>query len=312
MTVSLYEQLITRLGAELRHDGRYHCDCAFCGKEAKKGQKHFSFCEDGYYCWVCGAKGGLKALAAHMEVRGDAPAAPRRAQAPQPPRNWQKRPELWLERFCGALDRVQAWQGYKPLTLDSIARHRLGVGVLPSSRCDKRRLIVPVFSQGKVVAFHGRAFQADDTDAKWLTSGGSSKQALFNADSLRPGATVVIVENFVDAVLVMQAEPGIVAVSGGGASWNDAWTAQIAQSQPRHVLVLLDNDLAGWPNAATYRALREAWEREHPGQAPPEPRGPKIATALARAGVCTVRGPDWPNGTPPKYDVGSDLARRAA
>ena len=306
---TLFDTLCTQLHVEPDYRGEVWIDCPWCGK----GKKHFSFSARGYKCFSCDRKGkGLAAIAEQLRVSSDTPAAPRRALPPPPPRNWQKRPELWLERFCGALDRVQAWQGYKPLTLDSIARHRLGVGVLPASRCDKRRLIVPVFSQGRLVAFHGRAYQVGDTDAKWLTSGGSSKQVLFNADSLRPGATVVIVENFVDAVLVMQAEPGIVAVAGGGASWNDLWTAQIAESRPRHVLVLLDNDLAGWPNAATYRALRGAWEKEHPGLAPPEPRGPKIATALARAGVRTVRGPNWPSSTPPKWDVGSDLARRAA
>jgi hypothetical protein len=61
-----FEHLITQLQAELRRDGRYHADCPFCGKETKKAQKHFSFCEDGYICWVCEAKGGLQKLAAHI------------------------------------------------------------------------------------------------------------------------------------------------------------------------------------------------------------------------------------------------------
>jgi hypothetical protein len=47
---------------------------------------------------------------------------------------------------------------YKPLSLDSILRWKLGVGILPSSRCEKRRLILPVFDGGRLVAFHGRAY----------------------------------------------------------------------------------------------------------------------------------------------------------
>lgn len=309
---TLLDTLAQRLDAQLRRDGRYHADCPFCHKEAKQAQKHFSFCESGYICWVCDAQGGLRALAEHLDIAGDAPAAPRRVERPQEPRHWQKRPDYYLDRYCGAFDRVQAWQAYKPLTLDSIARFRLGVGTLPASRCERRRLIVPVFSGGNVVAFHGRAYRDDDTDAKWLTAGGSSKQVLFNADSLHSSPTVVIVENFIDAILVMQAEPGLVAVAGGGVSWRAEWTMQIAQARPKHVLLLLDNDLAGFPNLETYAHLRAEWERAHPGVKPPEPRGPKIATALVAAGIRSVRGPNWPPGTPPKFDIGQDLARRAA
>lgn len=309
---TLLDILAQRLDAQLRRDGRYHADCPFCHKEAKQAQKHFSFCADGFKCWVCDAQGGLRALAEHLDLSTDAPAAPRRVQEPQAPRNWQKRPEYYLDRYCGALDRVTHWQAYKPLTLDSIARHRLGVGVLPASRCEKRRLIVPVFSRGRIVAFHGRAYRDDDADAKWLSAGGSSKQVLFNADALIGNPTVVICENFVDAILVMQSEPSLVAVAGGGANWRQEWTDQIAQARPKHVLVLLDNDLAGFPNLETYAHLRAQWEREHPDVKPPEPRGPKIASSLLAAGVRSVRGPNWPAGTPPKYDIGQDLARRAA
>lgn len=309
---TLLDTLAQRLDAQLRRDNRYHADCPFCHKEAKQAQKHFSFCEAGYICWVCDAQGGLKALAEHLDVEGDASVAPRRAERPQEPRHWQKRPEYYLDRYCGALDRVTRWQDYKPLSLDSIARFRLGVGVLPASRCEKRRLIVPIFSQGQVVAFHGRAYRDDDTDAKWLTAGGSSKQVLFNADALHGNPTVAICENYIDAILIMQAEPALVAVAGGGVSWREEWTNQVAHARPKHVLVLLDNDLAGWPSAEVYAELAAQWRDEHPGVKPPEPRGPKIARSLLAAGVRSVRGPAWPPGTPPKWDIGQDLARRAA
>lgn len=305
------DQLATRLQAELRRDGRYHSDCPFCGKPAMKHQKHFSFCEDGYICWVCEAKGGLQALGAHIGA-GAIIASAKRAERPvAPPKQWQQAPERWLSRYTSALDRVQRWTAYKPLTLDSILRWKLGVGLLPASRSEHRRLIVPVFAEGRIVAFHGRAFQADDTDAKWLTAGGSSKQVLFNADLLRPGATVVVCENFVDAILAMQAASEIVAVAGGGASWQDAWTEQLAQSRPKQVLIWLDNDLVGCPNQETYQRLLAEWRAAHPQAThTPEPNGPKIANQLLQAGI-KASVYQWAKGTPPKADIGAALMRAA-
>jgi hypothetical protein len=306
-TTSL-DQLVMQLQAEPRRDRRYHADCPFCGKEAKKGQKHFSFCEDGYFCWVCEAKGGLSKLAAHIGA-GTIPVSPRRAERPQEPRQWQQRPAWYLSRYCEALDRITCWQAYKPLTLESILRWKLGVGMLPASRATHRRLIVPVFDQGQLVAFHGRAFHADDTDAKWLTAGGSSKQVLFNGDLLRPGATVVIVENYIDAILAMQAASEIVAVCGGGASWQDAWTQQIAQSQPERVLVWLDHDLAGNGSRYHQAELIAEWKRRNPSaQHLPEPSGPKIANQLLQAGARATLY-EWPKGSALHADIGGELMR---
>lgn len=299
----LLTTLAARLDAELRRDGRYHADCVFCGKPAMKHQKHFSFCEAGYYCFVCDAKGGLGALAAHLEVPHTNPSPrPRPVLAPPRPRHWQTDPRV-LTAIGGALDTVTRWQAYKPLTLDTIARARLGVGVLPASRCAQRRLILPVFECGRLVALHGRAYHADDTDAKWLSAAGSRKDVLYGADGLRPGATVIICENMVDSLLAMQTRPDVVAVAGGGVSWRDEWTARIARCRPDAVIVWLDNDLAGWPNEATYARLRAAWLRER-GVEPPAPRGPQIGQALLDAGVRRVRGPHWPHHTPAKADLG--------
>jgi hypothetical protein len=77
---------------------------------------------------------------------------------PQEPRQWQQRPEYYLSGYTGALDRVTRWVAYKPLTLDSIMRWKLGVGMFPASRSEHRRLILPVFAEGRIVAFHGRAY----------------------------------------------------------------------------------------------------------------------------------------------------------
>lgn len=310
-TTSL-DQLVSQLQAELRRDGRYHADCPFCGKEAKKGQKHFSFCDDGFTCWVCEAKGGLSKLAQHIGAGTMAERPARRAQEPPQPRQWQQRPDYYLSRYTGALDRVGLWMAYKPLSIDSILRWKLGVGILPSSRCEKRRLILPVVMNSQIVAFHGRAYLSDDTDAKWLTAGGSSKQVLFNGDLLRPGATVVIVENFVDAILAMQAASEVVAVAGGGASWQESWTAQIAASKPKHVLCWLDHDLAGNGSRHHQADLIAEWKQRNPkAQHIPEPSGPKITNQLLEAGV-QARLYEWPKGSPLHADLGWALAQTNA
>ncbi len=319
--VDQLDAIVHKLHATLRRDGRYHADCPICGKQEKRNQKHFSFCEAGYFCYVCGAKGGLVALAKHLDIHGAAAASqPRqRTQEPPKPRQWQHNPTRYLDDYCGAPTRLQDWQGYKPLSIDTIATYRLGIGILPASRCQHRRLVLPVYHQGQIVAFHGRAYRSGDDDAKWLCAGGSRKDVLFNADALRPGATVIICENFVDCLLAQEAD-NVIAVAGGGVSWRDEWTQQIAASRPRHVLVWLDNDLVGNPNTSTYRSLMAQWRREMHARVqqgkiptipqPPQPKGPQIANDLLAAGM-KASVYRWPNDTPPKADIGWALTRAA-
>ena len=311
-TAFIFNTLCQQLHVEPDGKGEYWIDCPWCGK----GAKHFSFSERGYKCFSCDEKGkNLRLLAAELNIRSETPSrmTPGRAErAQEPPKQWQRSPERWLERYCGAFDRLSAWQSYKPLSLESIARFRLGVGVLPSSRCKLKRLIVPVFASGKVVAFHGRAYLPSDTDKKWLTAGGSSKQVLFGAELLRPGATILIVENFVDAILAMQAATDVVAVAGGGASWQPEWTAQIATSRPARALIWLDHDLAGNGSRWHHHELLTAWRAAHPdAKHTPEPRGPKIANDLLVAGVRASLY-EWPKGSPAKADIGWALMRGAS
>jgi hypothetical protein len=303
MQTTIFDQLCHQLHVEPDHKGEVWIDCPNCGK----GRRHFSFNERAGHCFACDYSATLATIAKQLNITQDAPAAPRRPLDPPKPKHWQHNPGRYLDGFCGALDRVEKWQRYKPLSLDSINRFRLGVGILPSSRCPHRRLILPVRSGGRLVAFHGRACNALDTDAKWLTAGGSDKKVLFGADLLRPGITVVVCENFVDAILAMQVEPQIVTVAGGGASWQTAWTQQIAASRPRHVLVWLDNDLVGCPNAETRHELLRAWRIAHPDAVrAPEPKGPQIANELLASGV-KASVYQWPSDSPPKADIGWQL-----
>lgn len=312
--MSLFGTLCAQLHAEPDSRGEVWIDCPNCGKD----KKHFSFNEEhGGHCFACDYNGSLVQIAELLRIQPDECARPaRRAQKPLAPRQWQTRPEYWLDRYCGALDRVTRWQAYKPLSLDSIARFRLGVGRLPASRCEHPRLIVPVFDAGRCVALHGRAYLPGDDDTKWLSAGGSDKRTLFIVGELRQGCTVVVVENYADAILAYQVEPSACYIPVGGLSWQVAWTDRIAAARPTQVLVWLDHDLSG--NGSRYHAAEllalwretiEARRAANPALAarpfphPPIPRGPKIANDFLSIGV-RARKFEWWRGAPLKADIG--------
>lgn len=307
-TAVLFDQLCAQLGTQPDRKGECWVDCPSCGK----GGKHFSFNQTAGHCFACDYSASLRQIAALLGSTPDRPVVrSQRPQAPPRPDLWQREPTRWLDRYCAALDRIDRWTAYKPLTIDSIARHRLGVGKLPMwsearqawYEWPHRRLIVPLWGAGQIVGFYGRAFEPNDTGPKWLGASGTDKSHLFLAGPLASGCTLVIVENYVDAILARQAAPEVAYAACGGATWRDAWTAQIAAQRPARVLVWLDNDLAGCPNPATYAALRTTWLAAHPGKTPPEPRGPKIANDLLAAGVrASVYA--WPKHTPLKADIG--------
>lgn len=307
----LFDQLCVQLGAIPDRRGEVWCDCPSCGK----GRKHFSFSERGGHCFACDYSGSLRQIAVLLGTPDRPVARVERPKQPPRPDYWQREPQRWLERYCAALDRLDRWQAYKPLTIDSIARFRLGVGKLPMWSEDKqrwyawphRRLIVPLFDGARIAGFYGRASLPEDTGPKWLGASGTDKSHLFLAGNLRPGCTLVIVENYVDAILAAQQAPGTVAAACGGATWREPWTQQIAAQRPAHVLVWLDHDLAGNGSPYHYAELLAAWRASHPdAKHIPEPRGPRIANDLLAAGV-RASVYQWPRGTPAKADIGSAL-----
>lgn len=322
---TLFDSLCAQLHAEPDRKGEVWIDCPSCGH----GKKHFSFNETTGHCFACDYSGSIGQIAALLNIRAEKrPVKPARKLV-QRPEQWQRTPELWLSRFCEAFDRIERWDAYKPLSLDSLAKYRLGVGKLPiwSEKQRRwydyphRRLIVPVFANGVCVAFHGRAFDPDDTGAKWLCASGSDKKVLFLTRPIQPGDTLVIVENYVDAILASEAAPDAVYAALGGATWQEQWTQQIVASRPARALVWLDHDLAGngsryheaellvlWRQGVEARRAANPDLAARPFPKPPEPRGPKIANDLNAAGVRTNLHV-WKRGTPLKRDLGAELLR---
>ena len=117
--------------------------------------------------------------------------------------------------------------------------------------------------------------------AKWLGAGGG-RTVLFGAETLYPGATVVIAEAPYSAILLRQEHPETVALACMGAAWQDAWTEVVANSRPQSVGVYMDNDPTG----------QEA--------------GIKIANVLLAKGLRVKRHP-WPAGATEGRDLADEL-----
>lgn len=313
-TMSLFPALCQQLGVVPDRRNEAHATCPACGKEPKRGQVHFSFSENGAKCFVCGTAYSLAGLAARLDII-DLPAMPRQVRhyTPPTPRPWQDDPEALVSRYTGALDRVDQWRAYKPLSIDTIARWELGVGVLPSCACVHRRLVYPIRIAGRVVGLRGRRFACPEScPAAKVAQAAGSRMELFNMDGLRDGAEVMICENAIDAILAMQEWPELVAVAiGGAAMWDDDWTVVIAAHRPKRVTVALDNDLAGCPNFETLTRESALWRETH-GAPAPFPNGPKIVHLLRSADV-NAECWKWPKGSALHYDLGawlSDADRR--
>lgn len=303
----LFDLVCAKLNGFPDRKGRFHADCPFCGKEAKRGQVHFTVLAHGYHCFVCGEHGSHKKLA---EFLGQDIAVQYKPKAHKPAKNpdqvygWMKHPDRLLEAYSGHPERIAAWQKYKPLSVQTIEKYQLGVGTLPSTQCTHKRLIYPIFGNDRIVAFRGRSTGCDCP--KWLSAAGS-QLALFGRENLQSGAKVIICENPVDCMLVMQYKPNIAAIAGtsGAATWREEWTRLLVDSKPAQVIVWLDNDLAGQANRETYDLLCTLWHQEHPvGRRAPLPNGPKIANTLLAFGL-PVQLYRWPKGTPVKHDIGS-------
>lgn len=305
----LYRELQAHFGI-LRADqkGENWTTCPFCGK----GGKHFSFSASGYNCFHCGQKGSLWDLAERERV-ADMTGRPKPVYSQQEPKVreapfWTKK---GIEHTLNHPKRYEAWAAYKPISRASIDKYQLGYGKLwfqrengewYQSQCEW--LTVPLFSpNGELVGMRGR--NTGTQGPKWISATGT-RYMLWNAANIRDGHVVWITENYVDAIMVMEAYPEYDAVAIGGAStWKNEWSYIVKAKHPFGVIVALDNDLAGQASGAMYEALVSRWQEEHPGLTTPTPNGPKIVHSLRMAGVRAVAH-DWKD-SPAKYDIGQKL-----
>jgi hypothetical protein len=248
-TTSLFNQIVAALGGELRKDGEYHVECPYCHKESKPHQIHFSYCESGCWCFVCGnrGKGGsLWTLAEHLKLEN----LPTDYHAPEPP---PRKPlpifgERLLASYAARPERYDRWLAYRGLRSETVDRFRLGYGKLPGEKWAHMQdaLILPVFDR----AGRCRTLRARNGNG-WFTEGGGM---LYAPVGVEPGATIIVVENCATCLLIVQASPHLtpLAPTTGASTWDSKWIKRLAQLQPELVIVAGDNDPAG-------EAMNERW-----------------------------------------------------
>lgn len=279
-----------------RH-GEAHVACPGCGKPAKRGQTHFSFSESGGYCWVCG-RGWRLATLAKLWLAPDWTPPPAPPMTPLPDRHysWREHADAIAAHYAAHKDAVRLWQSYKPLDAADIAAHRLGVGVLPSSRCRHERLIAPLIDfSGRVVGFRGRALDCDC--GKWLSPGGN-RATLFNWQSVQPGLPLVITENPVDALLATRLWGRATVATLSVSYWQSEWTEFLLRVRPQPIVVAYDNDA---PGNATRADILDAWRATH--RCEPPQNGVKLVNRLLAARLPAILY-RWPDDAAVKADVG--------
>lgn len=265
----MIEQIHAILHGEKRGNSQdFHADCPFCGKEAKRRQTHFSYCEDGFICFVCEARGSLRALAEHLRLDTSDYQPPAPKSRKRKPRVGRVYPRSLVERYQTDPRRFQYWEEYRGLNAETVERYGLGMGQLPGGH--HTRLIVPVVYAGRCWGLRGRALNPHDKP-KWMNAKGSISR--FYAPGLRRKSTLWLLENCADVLLLKQMYPeyDAGAPTTGAGAWLDEWTIALQSFNPELVIVAYDNDEAG-QRAATKR-LDE----------------------FKRAGICAVRF-EWSDG----------------
>ena len=285
--------------------------CPDCGEHR---QFKSAFTESGFHCFHCGAKYPLNVLAQRLEVhvpQHNGYQRQTKPPAPPKPRYWHREPGEWVKRSLAHLGRVEMWQKYRPFTLETIQRYRLGVSIVPATPCRHQRLTY-VYDDplNKRPTLRGRlaTCRCNPKALKWVTAGGGAA-ALWGAELLRPGFPVLLCESPVDAMLAMQIDQNITAIAGtaGAGTWREEWTQIIADARPAIVLVAYDNDLQGQAAGDVRGGLAREWMANLAHKRLPVANGPKVANHLIGAGVLT-RLFDWRNN-PPGDDLSALLMR---
>lgn len=303
----MIEQLAAHTHAVLdRRSREYHITCPECGAQSRPAHPHCSFSAHGWHCFVCGAGGSLADLARKVNLQGDYSPTPAPRPQPERPRSWMADPELLLRRYESHPRRFELWQAHKPVSEDTIRRMRLGVGVLPSSKCAHMRLIVPIISGSLVVGLRGR--RIDCSCSNWTVAAGTvlDNLPLYNQDALRPGSVVWIVENCVDALLIGDHTPYTGVATYSVSYWRDEWLETLRRSQPEMIFVCYDNDIPGQGGGLCHEEFAREWLQTHPRL--PEPAGPKLANRLRAAGLPAILY-DW-GRAPHKSDIGTIIINK--
>lgn len=310
---SYYDRLVQHYGIDPDRRMEVWATCPHCGTQGDtRAATGYSFSPRGYKCFVCGESGSLKRLAEIVlnaapatYVRVERPAKPKE---PEKPPDWRVRGWQLVEKFESHPEKVALWDEYKLIPMGDIIRLRLGVGILPQSRCNHPRLIVPLFRDGEVVWFRGRSIGCNC--AKWMSSGGGRLADCdpYNSDRLGHGQVIIVTENPIDAVLIAPALAGnAVGIATMSVSyWVPRWTQILSAARPESIIVAYDNDLPGNGGARSRKMLEDKWIVRHQNAAPPMPGGVRLVNRLRDAGLPAFLY-DWGDAAP-GMDIGKALS----
>jgi hypothetical protein len=119
-----------------------YAKCPWCGKmpfdDRGRQARHFHFGRFGQYefgkCFVCGNNAGYvgiyrKATGEDVDYVPQERSTPQRKEAPAP--FWQEHAITLLASYQQRGDRLNLWQTYKPISMDTLRTYKFGVGVLP-------------------------------------------------------------------------------------------------------------------------------------------------------------------------------------
>lgn len=303
----LFPRINAVLGGKQKRRAWHIEICPNCGHDNYK----FAYSESGWCrCVVCDWTGNLYQLAQliRLDVGDWSPPVRREEPQPEPVARWRTNPHELLRRYREHPNRYALWSRYKPVSKETIDRYDFGVGRLPYIDQDGRWkltrdefLTLPLYEDRQLVALRGR--NMGNTGPKWMSATGST-YTLWNVQSVYPGCTVWICENYVDAAWLMQVHPEWIAVAIGGATtWKHEWGEWLAQRRPYHVVVALDNDLVGQANEVLRPKLEAEWRRTKPPKVKvPESQGARIANDLIRLNVPTTLF-RWPSHAPAKAGI---------
>lgn len=323
-----FERLLSYYKIEPDFRGWAHCPCPNCGvpPALNPGDTHFSFSPLGGHCFVCGVTYSLSDM---LEIT-DAENFDSSGKVYKPRKRLG-----WLDYADNAkklnnlvdewnLNGYSLWRLYKNIPDTLFQFYRLGVGRMPkrSSRCNHKRLMVPLFSGTTLFGLRSRRVNCDCP--KWLGIGGT-KKFLYNGGclvedaekskerhlgdsvfSVKPHDILYIVENPIDSILLYAKHKLKSVATLGVTIWMDSWTESIVQSGVSKVVVWYDNDAAGCPTKKVFQEEKQRRLEKMGTDVMAAPRGYVLVKLLREAGINAYSYP-WKDTDPYHADVGMYL-----
>lgn len=268
--LGLYHELIGFSGAaEAVIGGKVQAalTCPYCGASSSPRNEKASFGNItppskyggwAFHCFSCGTTVSMRQLATDIGMDIDSPnqqvqtnvrQEPTTSQRKQKEYTWMQHTDELVAEYTHDPSRFTAWDTYKNLGKGIVYDWQLGVGILPETRYNEKRLITPIYtSSGSVQWLRGR-LPKGVSGTKWVGAGGVSPTAieLSLGWMIQKGKPLFICENYVDALIInYYLGDYYSAVPTFSVSyWAEAWVKEIVDRKPSQVIVAFDPDLAG-------------------------------------------------------------------